>query len=112
MEVEVEILDVSDAEARALLLSIDPRAQLAVQQEQLQMRLLQMTPTVSPQLRAMWQQAAEGALAASAEPPRREVPYDGVMRYYVLIACRGGLHQRELLLRFRGEGLDCELKMG
>jgi hypothetical protein len=29
MEVDVEILDVSDAEARALLLSIDPLAQLA-----------------------------------------------------------------------------------
>ncbi len=29
MEVEVEVLDVDDAEARALLLSIDPLAQLA-----------------------------------------------------------------------------------
>ena len=29
MEVEVEVLDVSDAEARALLLAIDPLAQLA-----------------------------------------------------------------------------------
>ena len=112
MEVEVEILDVNDKEARALLLSIDPLAQLAVQQEQLQTRLLEMTPTVSPELRAMWQQSAEGALAASAEPPRREVTYDGVMHYYVLIACRGDLHQRELLERFRGEGLDCEAKIG
>src|SRR6266851_497639 len=30
MEVEVEVLDVSDDEARALLLSIDPLAELAV----------------------------------------------------------------------------------
>src|SRR3981081_4187975 len=35
MEVEVEVLDVSDAEARALLLSIDPLAALAQTQEQL-----------------------------------------------------------------------------
>jgi hypothetical protein len=38
--------------------------------------------------------------------------YDGVMRYCVLIACRGDLHQRELLQRFHAEGLDCEPKIG
>src|ERR1700726_2367545 len=40
MEVEVEVLDVTDAEARALLLSIDPLAELALNQEQFQNRLL------------------------------------------------------------------------
>src|SRR5579864_296517 len=35
MEVEVEVLDVSDEEARTLLLSIDPLAALAEQQEEL-----------------------------------------------------------------------------
>src|ERR1700734_3338461 len=35
MEVDVEILDVNDEEARALLLSIDPLADLALQQEQI-----------------------------------------------------------------------------
>jgi hypothetical protein len=40
MEVEVEVLDVTDEEARALLLSIDPLAQLAVNQEQLATRHL------------------------------------------------------------------------
>jgi hypothetical protein len=43
MEVEVENLDVSDEEARALLLSIDPLAELAVNQEQLQSRLMELT---------------------------------------------------------------------
>jgi hypothetical protein len=112
MEVDVEVLDLSDEEARALLLSIDPLAQLAVNQEQLQMRLMDMTPTPSAELRDLWQRTAEGTLAAIPEPPRREVAYDGVMRYYVLIACRGDLHQRELLQRFHAEGLDCEPKMG
>src|ERR1700733_14387490 len=46
MLVEVEILDVNEEEARALLLSIDPLAQLAVNQEQLQTRLLELTPVV------------------------------------------------------------------
>jgi hypothetical protein len=40
MEVDVEILDVTEDEARALLLSIDPLAALAQTQEQLHDRLL------------------------------------------------------------------------
>src|SRR4029077_5673758 len=63
MEVEVEILDVNDAEARALLLSIDPLAALAENQAQLQQRLLDLTPTVSPQRRELWERAAADALA-------------------------------------------------
>jgi hypothetical protein len=111
MEVDVEILDVNDEEARALLLSIDPLAELAVQQEQLQTRLLEMTPTTSPDLREFWQRAIEGTLAEANAPPPRDLDL-GPMRYYVLIACRGDLHQRELLQRFRTDGLDCEAKMG
>ena len=63
MEVEVEILDVNDAEARALLLSIDPLASLAENQAQLQERLLSLTPTVSPELRMAWEAAAVGGVA-------------------------------------------------
>ena len=44
MEVDVEVLDVNDAEARALLLSIDPLAALALTQEQLRDCLLELTP--------------------------------------------------------------------
>src|SRR5207302_10763556 len=47
MEVEVEVLDVSEDEARALLLSIDPLAELAEVQEQLRARLLEVAPPVS-----------------------------------------------------------------
>src|SRR5438477_12157005 len=42
MEVEVEVLDVSDEEARTLLLSIDPLASLAEMQEQIHNRLLEL----------------------------------------------------------------------
>src|SRR5215813_6924693 len=62
MEVEVEVLDVNDAEARALLLSIDPLAELAENQSQLQQRLLELTPTVSADLRAAWELSAAAAL--------------------------------------------------
>src|SRR5437660_6285896 len=47
MEVEVEVLDVGEDEARALLLSIDPLAALAEMQQMLHRRLLEITPTDS-----------------------------------------------------------------
>src|SRR5262245_4611076 len=62
MEVDVEVLDVTDDEARALLLSIDPLAALAQTQEQLRDRLLELAPAVSPDLQAAWQAAAEATL--------------------------------------------------
>src|SRR5712692_5414163 len=43
MEVDVEILDVTEDEARQLLLTIDPLASLA-QQEEIRARLLEITP--------------------------------------------------------------------
>jgi hypothetical protein len=66
MEVAVEVLDVSEEEARTLLLSIDPLAELA--QEQLRQRLVGLAPPVPPELREVWQAAAEARLA----PPPRE----------------------------------------
>src|SRR5882724_8956742 len=55
MEVDVEVLDVNEEEARALLLSIDPLAALAQTQEQLYDRLLEIAPVVSPELKAAWE---------------------------------------------------------
>src|SRR5262249_24346516 len=72
MEVDVEVLDVSDDEARALLLSIDPLAALAQTQEQLQQRLLELAPTDSEDLRAAWEAAARACLEAPAERARPE----------------------------------------
>src|SRR5438045_5462446 len=54
-EVEVEVLDVSEDEARALLLSIDPLAALAGVQEQIRDRLLEVAPAVSAEIEAAWQ---------------------------------------------------------
>src|SRR5580765_6902290 len=62
MEVEVEVLDVTEDEARALLLSIDPLAALAETQSQLQRRLLDLTPAVNPELKLAWEAAAAAAL--------------------------------------------------
>src|SRR3979409_1958875 len=64
MEVEVEVLDVSEEEARELLLSIDPLVQMGQMQEQLYDRLRENTPTVQPELAAMWESAARQSVEA------------------------------------------------
>jgi hypothetical protein len=106
MEVDVEVLDVSDDEARALLLSIDPLAALAQTQEQLQQRLLELTPTDSEDLRAAWEAAARACLEA---PAGRARPGVQTLReqWYVLVTCRDEKQQVELLGRLTGEGLEC-----
>ena len=71
MEVDVEILDVNDEEARVLLLSIDPLAALAQTLDQLRQRLLELAPPVPADLQAAWQQAAEEALPSNSRPIRR-----------------------------------------
>jgi hypothetical protein len=106
MEVDVEVLDVSDAEARALLLSIDPLAALAQTQEQLHERLVELTPTDSEDLRAVWEAAARACLEG---PPGRERSEVGTVseQWYVLVTCRDEKQQVEVLGRLSGEGLEC-----
>jgi hypothetical protein len=107
MEVDVEVLDVNDDEARALLLSIDPLAALAQTQEQLRDRLLELTPAPSAEVQAAWEASAHPDLAALAAPPpwrAQEIPE----QYLVLVTCRDEKQQAELLERFHREGLECK----
>src|SRR5436309_345714 len=67
LEVDVEVLDVNDDEARVLLLSIDPLAALAQRQDEVHQRLLEMTPCVSAEL-AAWQAAAQVTLDVKPGP--------------------------------------------
>ena len=106
MGVDVEVLDVTDDEARALLLSIDPLAALALTQEQLHARLRELTPAASPELQAAWEAtaaAAPAAPAATAAPPPPG-PRDVPEQFLILVTCRDERRQVELLERFRREG--------
>jgi hypothetical protein len=107
MEVEVEVLDVSEEEARALLLSIDPLAELAERQEQIHQRLLEVAPPVPEEVQAAWRAEAEAALAAAEEERRKEGPEVVPEQFLVLVTCRDEAHQVELLQKFHREGLDC-----
>jgi hypothetical protein len=106
MEVEVEVLDVNDKEARALLLSIDPLAALAQMQEQIHDRLLALTPTVDASLEEAWRMAAEATLSRHADGEPEACPL-GASQFLVLITCRDETQQAELLGRFAEEGLEC-----
>jgi hypothetical protein len=111
MEVDVEILDVSDAEARTLLLSLDPLAQLADYDAPLLDRLRQLTPTDSDALANLWASIAQANAAADvalqdahAPKPQRDVPE----QFLILVECDGESQQVELLRRFQAEGLKCK----
>jgi hypothetical protein len=106
MEVDVEVLDVTEDEARLLLLSIDPLAELAQQQEQLRQRLTELAPPMPEELQEAWRAAA----AACLEPPKGKGFGGGPLaeQWYVLVECRDERQQVELLERFKAEGLTCK----
>jgi hypothetical protein len=106
MEVDVEILDLTDEEARALLLSIDPLAALAETQSQIYQQLLNLTPTDSKALESAWRAAAEKTISHSLNPDSREANL-GPTQHLILITCQNEKHQLELLSRFIAENLDC-----
>jgi hypothetical protein len=110
--VDVEVLDVSDAEARALLLAIDPLAQLAGYDDKLLDELRQTTECDSAAVKSLWQTLAEADRKTRAKLRQAATQEPPAVRCFVLIECNDDNHQRELLDRFHAEGLRCEAKMG
>jgi hypothetical protein len=105
--VEVEVLDVSDAEACRLLLAIDPLAQLAQNDAQTLAELRALAEPDSPAVRQLWQAVEEAgqAVGAALEKARRraELPE----QWLVLVECSSEQEQTALLERFQREGLKC-----
>jgi hypothetical protein len=100
-EVDVEVLDLNDAEARLLLLSLDPLAALAGRDEEVHAELAKLTPSDERALHELWQiTQAPPAEAPAENPPLRE-------QYMVLIECTDERMQVALLERFHAEGLKC-----
>ena len=106
-EVEVEVVDVSDAEARALLLAIDPLAQLAGYESDTLDRLRTLAEADSAAVKSLWDVIAEASERTRKALQRPEPPE----QFFVLIECDDEEQQRELLTRFHEEGLKCQAKM-
>ncbi|HYT90306.1 MAG TPA: hypothetical protein VEL76_16485 [Gemmataceae bacterium] len=95
----VRPVDVTEDEARALLMSIKP---LAKQQEQIHERLLALAPLVLEEL-----QAAEGKAAlATLQEQEKEGVETVPEQFLVLVTCCEERHQVELLEKFCCAGLD------
>ncbi len=112
MVVDVEVLDVDDAEARSLLLSIDPLASLAEVDVATVQRLRGLVHTDSDALANLWDavgQAGEAVREALEEadarsPNRQEIPE----QFLILVECPDEASQTALLDRFQKEGLRCK----
>src|SRR5438477_8454588 len=102
--VDVEVLDVNDSEARALLLAIDPLAQLAGYDDEVLSRLREQTEKDSAAIKSLWQTLAESE-RKNRERLRRQVAEEAERRFFVLVECEDEEEQTELLRRFQEEGL-------
>ena len=113
MLVDVEILDLTDEEARVLLLSIDPLVDLALVQDQIHDRLMNLTPAPCADLERMWAETDDLIDEAIEEREQKKLrPETLEPQFLVLIPCRDEKHQVELLERFQREGLGCKAVVG
>jgi hypothetical protein len=109
---DVEVLDVSDAEARALLLAIDPLAQLAGYDTMTLDELRRIAEQDSAAVKSLWEALAEAEAATHQKlrdaADRNAEPLPS--QFLILIECQDEPHQVALLRRFREEGLQCQAK--
>jgi hypothetical protein len=112
MEVEVEVLDVGDAEARALLLSLDPLAQLADYDQTTLDHLRAMTSTDCDAIANLWASVGRASAAVAedlaAVSQRRDKSKEIAEQFLILVECEDEQAQMELLQRFQDEGLKCK----
>jgi hypothetical protein len=112
MVVDVEVLDVSDDEARKLLLSLDPLAALAEHDPARLDELRKLTQSDSDALANLWRSlgAASTEVEETLERSRRKQPdLPAVVKpqHFVLVECADEATQLALLERFQREGLTC-----
>ena len=105
--IPVLVLDVTAEEADKLLLTVDPLAGLAWQDDD---RLAELAANVSfesPAIRAMLDDLQRKAESAASEsvPPEVDVPET----FHVIVACRDEREQREVFDRLRAEGYACRV---
>ncbi len=108
MLVEVEVVDVTDAEARALLLAIDPLAQLAGYDAEILSELRAITEKDSAAIKSLWEVLESASQKTRKDLEQSEEPE----QFFILVTCADEAEQLELLERFEQEGLTCQAKAG
>jgi hypothetical protein len=116
--VDVEVLDVNDEEAQALLLSLDPLVLLAEHDTARLDELRRVVERDSAAVASLW--AALDASASRVQEALGEADEKSPglkkeplleEKFYLLIECRDEEEQVRLLNRFQAEGLKCSAKM-
>lgn len=103
MLVEVEILDVTEEEARKLLLALDPLAGMAGNDGDAVAELQKQVETSSADLQKLFDSLLP---PAAADPPLPEVePLPE--QYMILVECTDETQQTDLLRKFAADGLKC-----
>jgi hypothetical protein len=105
--VPVLILDVDEAEADKLLVSLDPLAAMAGADDEKLAGLLRTVKTGSAALQDMLTRLAADAQAASESNPPAESSPIPETRYAIVVNCESERQQLELLEQFETAGLDC-----
>lgn len=107
MLVDVEVLDVSAAEARKLLLSMDSLAALAGADHATVAALQCLTSTSSTALADLWK-SLERSAAATRETLDHVDKAPLAEQYLILVECRDEAQQLDLLARFQADGIACK----
>jgi ParB-like chromosome segregation protein Spo0J len=109
-QITVEVLDLSDDEARKLLLSIDPLAQLAEYDDRALEALRQTVDSDNEVLAAFWSSLhRQDALAKqqlkelTGSSARSVLPE----QFAVMVECADEMEQKALLQQFHDQGLKC-----
>jgi hypothetical protein len=114
-EVEVEVLDVTEEEARVLLLSLDPLVQLAEHDQRILDQLRSLTHTDSAVLSQLWSAIGKAGASTTAtleQARTRDAPPPPTQeQWLILVECESEEEQITLLERFQAEGLKCRALM-
>jgi ParB-like chromosome segregation protein Spo0J len=110
MDVLVEILDVTEEEARKLLLTVDPLAMLAATDEEVHARLEEITHTTSEALTNLWHCTREAAQAAQAtlKQNRDRSSQAATDTFCILIQCESEKEQVAMLRKLKAQGVKCK----
>jgi hypothetical protein len=112
--VKVELLtDISEDEAKALLMTLDPLAALAGYDEEKLDELRATVQADSDLLHNLWQSLArQDQETLSRVEKARRAPREQTIeaQYYVMIQCQSEQEQIKLFRRLKKEGLPCQLK--
>lgn len=110
-EVDVEVLDVNDAEARALLLAIDPLAQIAGYQAETLEELRRLAEKDCAVVQPLWEILQEAAAQTKKSLEKSAEKSALPEQFLVVIECADEAEQVALLERFQKEGLRCQAKV-